>query len=359
MVSPAIQRPTCDFVNENNCAFCLPIIPCANETKMAHRSSITRRSSRNESEKDDTETENNGYVQDYVKILEQGNYSVIIGWIQGIYAQLSPEQAWSLYGCAFLLLSVLCYQMWTCDLGYLFQRSCGLLVPLFSIGCAFYWLTIYLRRSWNTTSIYLLFISCYSGEFLAQLFYHDSSGNNNITQPFLLCIVLIAVCISSLFSSLETSQSALVIFLVSFLRFLSCSSLTDIPAALRPYIAYSAGLVGVIAAKYMETLYRIQVNNFITRDGKIPVIKRRRSSSSSAHGFRAGRRTSLPALSHKNQVQTTWGLICQTCGYMCICLLWPQPYTFECHPWQYYLCSIITPPVDLNIWSRAILCHSW
>ncbi|XP_059141069.1 cGMP-inhibited 3',5'-cyclic phosphodiesterase 3A-like [Physella acuta] len=54
----------------------------------------------------------------------------------------------------------------------------------------------------------------------------------------------------------------------------------------------------------METVLKPQIQNFTTQDGKIPVIKRRRSSSSSAHTFsahRSARRTSLPALIQKSQ----------------------------------------------------------
>ncbi|KAH9500195.1 cGMP-inhibited 3',5'-cyclic phosphodiesterase A [Bulinus truncatus] len=111
-------------------------------------------------------------------------------------------------------------------------------------------------------------------------------------------------CVASVFSSLETSHSAGVILLVSFTRFLACSALQDIPVGLRPFVAYSCGFAGNIVAKYMEAILKPQIQNYTTQDGKIPVIKRRRSSSSSAHAFtahRSTRRTSLPALIQKSQ----------------------------------------------------------
>ncbi|XP_033739630.1 cGMP-inhibited 3',5'-cyclic phosphodiesterase A-like [Pecten maximus] len=290
-----------------------------------HRSSMSsRRGSKNDSQKDDDEPDNNGYIQILVKPLEQGHFNLVLNWF-GIH-NFSTQQVGAAYGLVVLLGSVLLYQLVKCDLGSYFQRLCGVLVPMFTIMCCFYWLSLYLRQSWNTTSVYFLFSSCFVGETIAQILIsnwfggtgssppQDTGGGGEVppssptTQPLVVFIVLFSVCTSSVFSSLETIHSAMVITLVSFTRFLACSSLGDLPPSLRPYLAYICGLVGIIISKYMETILKPPINNFMTHDGKISVIKRRRSSSSSAHAFsahRSARRTSLPALIPKSQCSSS------------------------------------------------------
>lgn len=291
------------------------------------RSSVSRRSSKNDAEKDDEDPENNGYIQVLVKPLEQGSCSYLFKWLGVSKASFSAQQLGMCYGATAIASSVLLYQLLRCDVGFLFHRLCSLVVPMFSIVCAFYWLSLYFRRTWSNTSIYLFFCSCYMGEFFAQIFLRgwseggtsgkeDGQGedgnisysalmSNYTTQPLVVVCVLLFISVASVFSSLETSHSAGVILLVSFTRFLACSALQDVPFGLRPFVAYSCGFAGNIVAKYMETVLRPQIQNFTTQDGKIPVIKRRRSSTTGAHAFsahRSARRTSLPALIQKSQV---------------------------------------------------------
>ncbi|GFN77880.1 cGMP-inhibited 3',5'-cyclic phosphodiesterase b [Plakobranchus ocellatus] len=298
------------------------------------RNAGPRRGSKNDVEKEE-EIDNNGYIQVYVKPLEQGSLMYILKWLGVQKANFSPQQVGLCYGTAALVFSVLLYQLLRYDVGMLVQRLCSVLVPMFSITCAFYWLSLYLRRTWNATSVYVLFCSCFFGECFAQICFRDwgegpstpgiadhvehsdeSKGSasdtvssavlsNYTTQPLVIVCVLFFISIASVFSSLETSHSACVISLISFTRFLACSGLQDIPFSLRPFLAYSCGFAGNIVAKYMETVFKPQIQNITTHDGKIPVIKRRRSSSSTAHTFsahRSTRRTSLPALIQKSQV---------------------------------------------------------
>lgn len=275
---------------------------------MAHRGSISaRRGSKNDANKEEDEPENNGYIQILVKPLEQGNFSLILNWL-GL-SNYSSNQLGAVYSLGFVITSLLLYHVLRCDIGSLFQRFCGVLVPVFTVICAYYWLSLYLRKTWNTTSVYLLFSSCFLGETVAQIILGTLSDSQNassfVTQPLIVFIVLLSICISSVFSSLETQHSAAVISLVSFTRFLACSTLTDIPQCLRPYVAYICGLTGVIISKYMETILKPPISNFMTSEGKIPVIKRRRSSTSTSHAFaphKNTRRTSLPALIPKSQV---------------------------------------------------------
>lgn len=293
-----------------------------------HRSSVSRRGSKNESEKDEEESENNGYIQMFMKPMEQSSYGFLLS-LMGLCDEGNAGcQRFRLaYGVGLVLITaVTVHQILMCDLGHLFYRLCNLVVPMFCIACAFFWISLAFRKSWTNTSLYLLFSSCYFGEVAAQLMLaketradsgptpgdgpsttdHDTSTSMYIMQPMVVLAVLISISLASLFSSLETLQSAGVILLVSFTRFLACTSLVDLPQGLRPFIAYSCGFGGVIVSKYMETVFRPPINNYMTQDGKIPVIKRRRSSSSSSHGFsahRSIRRTSLPALIQKPQVR--------------------------------------------------------
>ena len=260
-----------------------------------------------EGEYDDGDS--NWYVQVLMKPLDRGNCSLLLGWV-GL-SGLTPQQRNLIYGIGFVFTSVICYQLIRLDLGYIFRRLCSVVVPIFSINCAFYWLALYLRKSWSATSVYVLFSACFAGEFFGQYFVgaggDDTHSEGFITNPGLVCMVLVAASIASVFSTLETAHSAVMLLVVSFVRLLACTALVDIPPSVRPFVAYLAGVVGVIAAKYMETVFKPpNINNIVAVDGKIPpVIRRRRSSAAVAHGLttnRAGRRTSLPALIEKNQV---------------------------------------------------------
>lgn len=271
---------------------------------MAIHRSQSNKETRNTTERDEDETENNGYIQIFVKPLEQGSCNVILSWFGLSNRKLSSHQICAMYGLVILLCGILIYQFVLCDFGYFLHRLCNLIVPIFSISCGFYWVALYLRKSWSPTSIYVLFCACVAGEFLGQCVC-DGTKENYITQPFLAFSVLVSVSIASLFSTLETLHSTCIIVFVSFIRFLACTTLVDLPQTLRPFLSYFVGIIGVIIAKYMETVFKPPINNLLTQDGKIPVIKRRRSSSSTAHAFsthRAGRRTSLPALSQRSQV---------------------------------------------------------
>ena len=264
--------------------------------------------------------ENNGYIQIFVKPLEQGDYSVILSWLGMANVRLTRQQVGLVAAAAGLLLAAAVYQILVADIGSLFYRLAALIMPVFAIASAFFWLALYLRDSWSPTSVYILFIACFFGEFLGQCLVESAAGVGSpgedggspgaeafIARPLLALIVLLSVSAASAFSSLDTSNSSAVIVFVSVIRFLAATTQVDLPQSSRPFVAYLAGLTGVIGAKYMETLFKPPVTNYVTNEGKIPVIKRRRSSSSAMHGFsnaqRAGRRTSLPALIHsKSQV---------------------------------------------------------
>ncbi|ELT89022.1 hypothetical protein CAPTEDRAFT_188739 [Capitella teleta] len=270
---------------------------------MAGRVSSHRSQPPMETVKDEQEGDANGYMRVLMRpIQEHSRYKALLDWITQAHSQLTSQQLIWAYGAGGVSVMVLVYQLVMRDLGFLFHRFCALLIPIFSIICSFYWVALYFRKSWSTTSIYVLFCACFAGEFLTQCIC-DTERDNYISQPLLSFGVLLGVSGASLFSTLETVHSTGIIAFISFIRFLACTMLTDLPQVLRPFLAYFSGIVGVIFAKYMETVFKAPVSNPITSDGKIPVIKRRRSSSSNVHNF-STHRCSLMAFNNISYITT-------------------------------------------------------
>ena len=234
--------------------------------------------------------------------------------------------------------TALCYQLFIGNVTSLVHAVFAMTVPLFCSACAFYWLAVYLRKSWSGTSAYVLLAACFAGEVFAQATCCSNKESGDIvtiTRPSACLVLLAAVSVASIFSSLETNHSVLVITFISVLRLFSCSSLTDVPPWIRPFLAYSTGVIGIIGAKYMETLLTqglhspsvsapvsVAPGRPAVPEAKVPLIKRRRSSAISApvggglssFAQRAGRRTSLPALIQKPQVGNKIYSF-QTCKY--------------------------------------------
>lgn len=254
---------------------------------------------------DEQEQENNGYIQVLVTPLECSGLN-ISQWFGLAQIKLTTHQLYGVAAGGSFSCAIFLYWLLTLDLGLFLQRICSLAVPLFSISSAFYWLAIYFRRSWNAVNIYLLFVACFGGEILGQAL--SIRTDSYLASPLLLIVVLGSVGVTNTFSSLDSRESAGVISFVSVIRFVAVTLLTEIPKCLRPFVAYIFGMAGIVLAKYVEAVFRPTLNNLMMQDGKIPAIKRRRTSSS-GNGppsiSQRGRRTSLPALGliQKNQVQ--------------------------------------------------------
>lgn len=227
--------------------------------------------------------------------------------------------------CIFLLIQVAAGGD---HFGALVQRLCAALVTVFAMGCLFYLLTIYLRNAWTNTSIYVLFLACFGGDVLLGRWLRSTAEEDEDPQsrmdylrgPALTTGVLTAVGVASMFSSLETGHSTLVIVVVSFVRFLAGAMLTDLPEGMRPLVAYASAVVGVFGARFTETAFMNSVTspaaavttiegttpNFVAH-GKVEMIKRRRSSSAVPNSFTShlvGRRISLPLLMQKSVVSS-------------------------------------------------------
>ena len=83
-----------------------------------HRSRLSaRRGSENDSQKDDDDSENNGYVQVLVKPLEQGNLSLVLSWLGGTASKISCQHQGAVYGVIIAVSIVVMYQLLRCDIG--------------------------------------------------------------------------------------------------------------------------------------------------------------------------------------------------------------------------------------------------
>ena len=264
-----------------------------------------RYSHQKDTQKDHYELDNIGYIQIFVRPLNLGGYGWILEWL-GINEWTNRRYGTAL-GAGGIALSVLLFVL-LADIGLLIHRLVAVILPLISVASVFYWLSLCLGKTWTSTNVYVCFCSCIAGEFIAQLFMSSrQEAASFIQEPMMVLSVLVPVAGAALMSSLPGSHSALLVAAVSIVRYIACTMLLDLPQCLRPFIAYISGISGVIGSKYMETLLKPPITTVMTHDGKIPVIRRRRSSSSSTmhNSFciqRPGRRTSLPALIHKNQV---------------------------------------------------------
>ncbi|XP_074639997.1 cGMP-inhibited 3',5'-cyclic phosphodiesterase 3A-like [Tubulanus polymorphus] len=283
-----------------------------------------------------TETDdNNGYVQVFVKPIEQGAYNGIVNYICQTYGKLWNGKLTSgmICLCSSVAVCVIAVIVMYSELGALFDKLASILMPICCITFGFYGVSLYLRKTWGATSIYIVFCSCFLAEFVGQFVLNrgrpsvivdvNINYSSICLHPILIVFILITIATTCHYSNMETKDSILVVLSVNFSRLLACLTLPDLPDLVKPSLAYCSGIVGVLAAKYMETIFKPPVNSFMTVDGKIPIIKRRRSSSSSNHGFsahRVGRRTSLPALiQSKSQIPAAGyesGLVAEAHGLL-------------------------------------------
>ncbi|XP_069753731.1 cGMP-inhibited 3',5'-cyclic phosphodiesterase 3B isoform X2 [Narcine bancroftii] len=193
------------------------------------------------------------------------------------------------------------------------------LSPLFSICCAFFWLTFYLRKSKRESSTaWLLSLPpcCYLGDFLVVqvLLGEDQRFLCRLLAP---AAVLGCVGLLTLLSTLKVKQSVLILLFSSVVRLASITSLIALPPALRPLLACGVGMAGAVVAVYFDYLFPREARRKIAPEEKIPVIKPRRRSScvslgetstSYYGGSKMPRRTSLPCISREQMILWDWDL---------------------------------------------------
>jgi hypothetical protein len=231
-------------------------------------------------------------------------------------------------------VAVLSYELAVSDLGTAFHRLCGVSVTLFSIACCFCALGLYLRDVWTNTAVYVLFATCFAAELVinlsmdcADIIGGDTSGAASVLlHPISTLVVLAGAGAACLFSPLDASGGTAVVVLVSWSRYLATTMLGDLPASIRPLLAYAGGLTGVVAARYVETRLTLGAANHLgaipdspvqnsvsmtsgahASHGKAADLKRRRASSAVTNNYSShyiGRRTSLPTLAPKSTAST-------------------------------------------------------
>ncbi|XP_019593881.2 cGMP-inhibited 3',5'-cyclic phosphodiesterase 3A isoform X2 [Rhinolophus sinicus] len=181
---------------------------------------------------------------------------------------------------------------------------------LFSLLCAFFWMGLYLLRAGVRLPLAVaLLAACCVGEALVQI-------GLGVGDDHLLSLPAAGVVLSCLAAAtwlvLRLRLGVLMIALTSAVRTVSLISLERFKVAWRPYLAYLAGVLGILLARYVEQILP-QSAGAATREHfgsqliagtkeDTPVFKKRRRSSSvvsaemSGCGSKTHRRTSLPCI---------------------------------------------------------------
>uniref|UniRef100_A0A3Q3KT65 Phosphodiesterase n=1 Tax=Labrus bergylta TaxID=56723 RepID=A0A3Q3KT65_9LABR len=194
--------------------------------------------------------------------------------------------------------------------------------PLFSIGCAFFFLTFYLRRKKKESSkCWLLSLpaSCYLGDFLVLRFLQWGEDQHQMQMVGRLLFVLGCVGLLTLIPTLKLKHSVLILVFASIVWLVSFTSLSGLPALLRPLFACFAGVCGSLLGLCFDRYYptREAPSGISTTEEKVPVIRpRRRSScvslgetSTSYYGScKMPRRPSLPCISREQMILWDWDL---------------------------------------------------
>ena len=188
---------------------------------------------------------------------------------------------------------------------------------LFSLLCAFFWMGLYLLRAGVRLPLAVALLAvCCGGEALVQI-------GLGVGEDHLLSLPAAGVVLSCLAAAtwlvLRLRLGVLMIALTSAVRTVALISLERFKVAWRPYLAYLAGVLGILLARYVEQILP-QYSGAAPREHfgsqliagtkeEIPVFKRRRRSSSVVSAEMSGcsskshRRTSLPCIP-REQVRT-------------------------------------------------------
>ncbi|XP_071371930.1 cGMP-inhibited 3',5'-cyclic phosphodiesterase 3B isoform X1 [Centroberyx affinis] len=194
--------------------------------------------------------------------------------------------------------------------------------PLFSIGCAFFFLTFYLRRKKKESNkCWLLSLpaSCYLGDFLVLRFLQWGEDQHQMQMVGRLLFVLGCVGLLTLIPTLKLKHSILILVFASVVWLVSFTSLSGLPALVRPFFACFAGVCGSLLGLCFDHYYpsREAPSGISSAEEKVPVIRpRRRSScvslgetSTSYYGScKMPRRPSLPCISREQMILWDWDL---------------------------------------------------
>ncbi|XP_077722517.1 cGMP-inhibited 3',5'-cyclic phosphodiesterase 3B [Canis aureus] len=211
------------------------------------------------------------------------------------------------------------------------------LSPLFSIACAFFFLTCFLTRSKRGAGpgraggggawwLLALPACCYLGDPLLwrawAWAWAWAPGPAGAPAAARLCSALSCVGLLTLARPARLGHSALVLLFSGWVWWVSFTGLGSLPAALRPLLACLVGVAGCLLALGLEHFFPIREAPRAARsagaaDDKVPVIRPRRRSSCVSFGEtpagRSGgckmfRRPSLPCISREQMILWDWDL---------------------------------------------------
>uniref|UniRef100_A0A8C8VHX9 Phosphodiesterase n=1 Tax=Pelusios castaneus TaxID=367368 RepID=A0A8C8VHX9_9SAUR len=215
------------------------------------------------------------------------------------------------------------------------------LSPLFSIACAFFFLTCYLARDKRAETgggprlwwLLALPLCCYSGDFVALQWLSTRDWPQGPAEPQLvagrLLVVLGSVAALTLLqSSLKLRRSLLLLIFSSLVWLVSLTGLGSLPPALRPLLAGSVGAAGCLLALLGRQSGAFSAQSrgaqpqprrarLPSAEEKVPVIRARRRSSCVSLGetpagyygsCKMSRRPSLPCISREQMILWDWDL---------------------------------------------------
>ncbi|XP_070619964.1 cGMP-inhibited 3',5'-cyclic phosphodiesterase 3B isoform X2 [Erythrolamprus reginae] len=226
---------------------------------------------------------------------------------------------------------------------------CRCLSPLFSLACAFFFLTCYLARDepgggGGPRWLLALPVCCYAGDWVTLqwlLLSRQAEAEENVPHPEWqmlagrLLAALGAVAGLTLWQrSLKLRSSLVVLVFSSFVWLVSLASLGSLPLPLRPLLSCFAGMAGCLWAllgggggrsvfsssrspSAPGLQQRLQGSHPKLPEHKVPVVRPKRRSSCVAlgetpapyrGGWKTSRRPSLPCISKEQMILWDWDL---------------------------------------------------
>ncbi|KAI4884372.1 hypothetical protein NFI96_012415 [Prochilodus magdalenae] len=198
--------------------------------------------------------------------------------------------------------------------------------PLFSIGCAYFFLTLYLRRAERESGrgwLLALPASCHLGDWLLARFVEneDTEEEAQVVAASRLPLALACAGLLTLApAALRLRHSVLALALAAAAWLVALGGLGRVPPALRPALAALAGTGGAALGLAFEKRYPArQAMSGAGTDEKVPVVRLRRRSSCAALGeassacyggaWKMPRRPSLPCISREQFHSAPFGFL--------------------------------------------------
>ncbi|KAF7666067.1 hypothetical protein LDENG_00121210 [Lucifuga dentata] len=274
----------------------------------------------------------NGYVKSCVTPLKQdhhrGFFFDLCRFCSGDILNSKLLKLSAVYVGGFVIFAVSFFISWSLQSDSLWDLRTFLsgfsqsISPLFSIGCAFFFLTFYLRRKKKESNkcwLVSLPASCYLGDFLVLRFLRWGEEQHQMQMVGRLLFVLGCVGLLTLIPTLKLKHSVLTLVFASVVWLVSFTSLSGLPALLRPLFACFAGVCGSLLGLCFDRYYPLKEapSGISSAEEKVPVIRpRRRSScvslgetSTSYYGScKMPRRPSLPCISREQMILWDWDL---------------------------------------------------